>query len=201
MLALLWLHKKIKGKFLNAWKSNANIHLNSNNNCIHNIFSKQKWKIVLKKWKGGPLYVFCPGVDKIKGGKPQYGIENSLEMKSMFVFDVEKNGGFGYGSSLFKRILEVSRQYNALSIHGAVSEEVPQTMAFLKNRGFVVKEKFPIKYKKGFNDSMVSIFFYGIYNFCYSSLTISFNKFKTEKLWIQENYFLFVTNILKIHKS
>jgi hypothetical protein len=99
----------------------------------------------------------------------------------MFVFYVEKNGGFGYGSLLFKRILQVSRQYNALSIHGAVSE-VPETMAFFKNRGFVVKEKFPIKYKKGFNDSMVTIFFYGIYNFCYSSLIISLNKFKTEKL-------------------
>ncbi len=76
----------------------------------------------------------------------EYGIENSLEMKSMFVIDVEKNGGLGYGSLLFERILQISREYNALPIHGTVSEEVPETMAFLKNRGFVVKGKFPIKY-------------------------------------------------------
>jgi hypothetical protein len=60
----------------------------------------------------------------------------------MFVFDVEKNGGLGYGSLPFERILQVSHEYNALSNHGTISEEVPLTMAFLKKKGFVVKEKF-----------------------------------------------------------
>jgi L-amino acid N-acyltransferase YncA len=89
---------------------------------------------------------------KLSNEYKEYGIENSLEMKSMFVFNVEKNGGLGYGSRLFKRILQVSREYNATSIHCTVSEEVPETMAFLKKKGFVVKGKFPIQYKKGFNE-------------------------------------------------
>jgi hypothetical protein len=69
----------------------------------------------------------------------------------MFVFDVEKNGGLGYGFLPFERILQVAHEYNALSIDGTVSEEVPQTMAFLKKERTCCQREVPIRYKKCFN--------------------------------------------------
>ncbi len=73
-------------------------------------------------------------------------------MKSMFVFDVEKNGSLGYGSLPFERTLQVSHEYNALSIDGTVSEEVPQTMAFLEKERTCCQREAPIQYKKSFNE-------------------------------------------------
>ncbi len=63
---------KNKDKLLNACKSNAKYTFEFKNNLIQFIFTKKKQKIVIKKSKGGPLYIFCPGADGTKGGKPGY---------------------------------------------------------------------------------------------------------------------------------
>jgi hypothetical protein len=55
--------KKIKANYKLFENQTLNTHLNSNNNCMHNIFTKQKSK-------GDPYIFFCTSMDEIKGGKP-----------------------------------------------------------------------------------------------------------------------------------
>jgi hypothetical protein len=83
----------------------------------------------------------------------------------MFVFDVEKNGGLGYGSLQFERILQVSHKYNAVSIHGTISEEVPLTMAFLKKERICCQREVPYCIKK------ISM------NTCFNTIEMIRNKF------------------------
>ncbi len=76
-----------------------------------------------------------------------HGIVNSLEVKSLYLFDADKNSGKGFGTQLFKRMLEISEEYHAKSIHVTVSEEVPESMEFFRKKGFVEKAELPIIFK------------------------------------------------------
>jgi hypothetical protein len=71
-----------KGKLLE--NQTLSTHLNPNNNCIHNIFTEQKWKIVLKKIEGIYIfiYIFCPGVDQIKSDNPLWFCGSSIRESS-----------------------------------------------------------------------------------------------------------------------
>lgn len=84
-----------------------------------------------------------------------YGITNSLEMKSLYLFDAETNSGKGYATILFNRILQISKQYKALSIHTTVSEEVPESLAFFIKKGFQIKGELPIQFKPNLKQYLI----------------------------------------------
>jgi predicted GNAT family acetyltransferase len=46
----------------------------------------------------------------------RYNIKNSLEVKSLFVIDPEKNSGRGIGSRLVEKVIDVAKRQLALSI-------------------------------------------------------------------------------------
>ncbi|KAJ6644333.1 hypothetical protein Bhyg_09300 [Pseudolycoriella hygida] len=76
-----------------------------------------------------------------------HGIVNSLEVKSLYLFNADKNSGKGFGSLLFNRMMEISDKYQAKSIHVTVSEEVPDSLEFFRKKGFVSKAELPIRFK------------------------------------------------------
>jgi GNAT superfamily N-acetyltransferase len=66
------------------------------------------------------------------------GIKNSIEIKSLFLYDPAKNSGLGYASNLLKKLfreLEM-RQIAYSGIHVTVSADVPDSLAFFLKKGF-----------------------------------------------------------------
>lgn len=77
----------------------------------------------------------------------QYGIVNSLEVKSLYLFDADENSGKGYGTLLFEKLMEVYEKSGADSIHVTVSEKVEDSEKFFLKKGFVKKTELQIPFK------------------------------------------------------
>lgn len=85
----------------------------------------------------------------------QYGIVNSLEVKSLYLFDADKNSGKGYGTLLFEKLMEVYEKSGADSIHVTVSEKVEDSEKFFLRKGFVKKAELPIPFKQNVNQYLM----------------------------------------------
>ncbi|GAB6020832.1 hypothetical protein CHUAL_003486 [Chamberlinius hualienensis] len=79
----------------------------------------------------------------------KFGIEKSLEIKSLFVINEKVNSGKGYGNLLIKRIEDEAISCDANGMHVTVSETVPQSIKFFKKHGFIEMHHWHGKYKDG----------------------------------------------------
>lgn len=86
-----------------------------------------------------------------------HGIVNSLEVKSLYLFDADNNSGKGFGTLLFNRMMEISEEYQTKSIHVTVSEEVPESLEFFRTKGFASKVELPIKFKPNVNQHLMQL--------------------------------------------
>lgn len=79
----------------------------------------------------------------------EYGAFNSLEIKTLFLIDAEKNSGKGYGSMLYNQLESVGYKGGYDFIHVTVSEDKPESIAFFKKKGFKIAAEFIGKYIEG----------------------------------------------------
>ena len=84
---------------------------------------------------------------KLSNEYSDFGIENSMEMKTLNLFDPEAHSGCGHASFLLDKAKEIAKQLSAKSIHGTVPEAVSESLEFFKKKGFSIKAKLKIRNK------------------------------------------------------
>ncbi|NGX63833.1 MAG: hypothetical protein KR126chlam6_01249 [Candidatus Anoxychlamydiales bacterium] len=68
----------------------------------------------------------------------EYGISNSLELKTLFLINPEKNSGQGYGTLLIKRILIKAKKLKAQSIYCTCAQSNINSFLFIQKMDFTV---------------------------------------------------------------
>lgn len=79
-----------------------------------------------------------------------HGIQNSLEIKSLFVVDSEQNSGRGVGTLLLNKVIEEVAQRNLRpeGLHVTVSEVKKESFVFFLKKGFDSRHTWYGKYEK-----------------------------------------------------
>lgn len=78
----------------------------------------------------------------------EYGIQNSIEVKSLFVVDSSQNSGRGVGTTLFNQLIEKVNQLalNHSALHVTVSETKRESLVFFLKKGFRIVHTWQGKY-------------------------------------------------------
>ncbi len=78
----------------------------------------------------------------------EFGIKDSIEIKSLFVVDSENNSGRGLGSTLFQKAVEEASKLGLghKAFHVTVSETKEESLAFFKRKGFQIVHKWVGRY-------------------------------------------------------
>lgn len=81
----------------------------------------------------------------------EYGVNNSVEIKSLFVDHAIENSGRGLGSSLVDKLKEEVANLPCApdGVHVTVSETKEESMIFFKKKGFEVKHAWKDRYIRG----------------------------------------------------
>ena len=88
----------------------------------------------------------------------EHKIEKSIEIKSLFVVDAEKNSGRGIGTKLLNKIIEEAEKLklNHESFHVTVSETKTESLTFFKQKKFNIVHAWKDLYKKGVTEYLLS---------------------------------------------
>ncbi|PWU15671.1 MAG: hypothetical protein C5B45_01860 [Chlamydiae bacterium] len=86
-----------------------------------------------------------------------FGISNSLEIKSLFLVDPEKNSGNGIGSALLDKVIAVAKELHAKSIHVTVSEKVQDSCGFFAKKKFKLVKTFDSRYQAGVKEHLFQL--------------------------------------------
>ena len=85
------------------------------------------------------------------------GISQSVEIKTLLVINSEKNSGKGIGTKLLNKVIKFAQDLRAHAVHVTVSENRTDSLAFFKNKKFVIQKTFPDKYKKGVSEHLLKL--------------------------------------------
>ncbi len=77
----------------------------------------------------------------------EFGVMNSLELKTLLLIDSKENSGKGYGTELINRVKKVAGEKCASGVHVTVSEEVKTSQRFFRHKGFSVLQAWEGRYK------------------------------------------------------
>jgi len=77
------------------------------------------------------------------------GVDDAIELKTLFVVDAKTNSGIRLGTQLFNKCLEYAKSVKAGYIVVTVSEEKPESIKFFERKGFKKIDAMPNKYKVG----------------------------------------------------
>jgi L-amino acid N-acyltransferase YncA len=97
-------------------------------------------------------------VYKTKGSNEfaNLGVENSLEIKTLFVINSEKNSGKGIGSDLLKRVENKAREELFPSVHVTVSETKKDSLHFFSKKGFQIVQTWDGKYVENTKEHLLN---------------------------------------------
>lgn len=86
------------------------------------------------------------------------GVEESIEVKSLFVDNAGKNSGRGVGSDLVNKLKEESEKLglNHKGIHVTVSENKTDSLAFFQKKNFAIVHEWNGRYKEGTKEYLLS---------------------------------------------
>lgn len=87
----------------------------------------------------------------------EYGITNSIEIKSLFVDNSIKNSGRGLGSALVDKLKEevAKLDLNHNGIHVTVSETKKESLCFFRKKGFDISHQWKDKYISGVTEYLL----------------------------------------------
>ena len=68
----------------------------------------------------------------------EYELENALELKTLFLFNPDKNSGHGFGSRLFQRIDEIAQEMGAKIIYCTASSRVKKSISCAMKNGYKI---------------------------------------------------------------
>lgn len=88
----------------------------------------------------------------------EFGIKDSIEIKSLFVDNSNENSGKGLGSDLVKKITEEAEKLNIghSGLHVTVSETKTDSLTFFKKKGFAVAHEWKDLYIKGTTEFLLA---------------------------------------------
>lgn len=88
----------------------------------------------------------------------EFGVEKSIEVKSLFVDDAGKNSGKGLGSTLVTKLIqEVSKITEThLGTHVTVSETKQESLVFFRKKGFQIVHQWKDRYIRGVTEYLLS---------------------------------------------
>lgn len=88
----------------------------------------------------------------------EHGIRDSIEIKSLFVVDPEKNSGRGIGSTLLDKVIKETHRLGILyaSLHVTVSEKKQDSLIFFKKKGFRIIHQWDGKYTESTKEYLLS---------------------------------------------
>jgi len=86
----------------------------------------------------------------------QYGINQSIEVKTLMVIDSNNNSGKGLGTDLINRVQSVAETLKAQYIHVTVSETKEDALAFFQKKNFKTQYAFDSLYKKGVTEYLLA---------------------------------------------
>ena len=68
----------------------------------------------------------------------EHGLENALELKTLFLFNPDKNSGQGLGSRLFQRIDEIAQEMGTDTIYCTASSKVENSIKCALKNGYSI---------------------------------------------------------------
>lgn len=87
----------------------------------------------------------------------EYGIKESIEIKSLFVYDSQANSGRGLGSLLFTKLIEETQKLGKefSGYHVTVSEDKQESLDFFKRKGFKIVHTWANRYQEGKSEHLL----------------------------------------------
>lgn len=87
----------------------------------------------------------------------EFGVKNSIEVKSLFVDQSSQNSGRGLGSALVDKLKREVELLGILydSIHVTVSETKPESLLFFQKKGFSITHAWKDRYIKGVTEYLL----------------------------------------------
>lgn len=87
----------------------------------------------------------------------EFGIQNSIEIKSLFVDNAAQNSGKGLGSALVDKLKEevANLRLNETGIHVTVSETKTDSLLFFKKKGFTITHAWKDRYLPGVTEYLL----------------------------------------------
>lgn len=79
----------------------------------------------------------------------EYGVDDAFEIKTLGLFDADKNSGLGHATELLNIALKKAQELDARSILVTVSEARPEVVSFFQKNDFSIKEILQDKYQPG----------------------------------------------------
>lgn len=70
----------------------------------------------------------------------EYGLVDALELKTLFLFNPDKNSGNGFGSQLFQRIDEIAQEKRASVIYCTASSKVKSSIKCALKNGYKISK-------------------------------------------------------------
>lgn len=79
----------------------------------------------------------------------EHGVDDAFEIKTLGLFDADKNSGLGYATELMNIALEKAQELDARGVLVTVSESRPEVVEFFKKNDFSIQEILHDKYQPG----------------------------------------------------
>ncbi len=88
----------------------------------------------------------------------EFGIKDSIEIKSLFLDNSNEKSGKGIGSLLVTKVIEEAERLNIghTGIHVTVSENKTDSLAFFQKKGFTIAHAWKDRYKPGVTEFLLS---------------------------------------------
>jgi GNAT superfamily N-acetyltransferase len=83
-------------------------------------------------------------------------LDQSLEIKTLFLVNSAERSGKGYGSVLLQKALQAGRLMGATTVHVTVSERVPSAKMFFEKNDFSIVEEMGDKYLEGVTEYLLA---------------------------------------------
>lgn len=85
----------------------------------------------------------------------QFGVINSVEIKTLFVINSFSNRGKGYGQILLDKVFNYAKSIGAQGIHVTVGDKVPQSIRFFKKNNFKILHSWKGRYLPGVDEHLL----------------------------------------------
>ena len=82
----------------------------------------------------------------------EYGLDDAFEIKTLCLFDAERNSGRGYAANLLEAAEVAAQERQARAMFVTVAGDKPEVQAFFEKHGFGCKARLPEKFRAGVDE-------------------------------------------------
>ena len=82
----------------------------------------------------------------------EHGLDNAFEIKTLCLFDAERNSGKGYATNLLEAAEAAAQERQARAMFVTVAGDKPEVQAFFEKQGFGCVARLPEKFRAGVDE-------------------------------------------------